>query len=169
MLGELPTLLWAALAPAIRYSSCESQPHLNCVIHHQLLIPFIKTSCCTHNERLMSSRQKWNLHPWFLTKITVIVPGLGKDAEECLWSQIEMCKCAEKKELEEPPLDLNLSWQRLQKISLQFVSWCLAFAAATRFIATRHCPRPEKKSGKVGASGSVEKSPNDWCNQDDRD
>ena len=78
---------------------------------------FIKPSC-THNERL-SCHHQWNLHRWFLEKnirYRIIVPGLGKDAAD--WTQVEMCKCAKKKEFKELLLDVNLSWQCLQKISL---------------------------------------------------
>ena len=67
-----------------------------------------------------------------------------------------MCKCAKKKEFREwPMLDLNLSWQCLQKISLgQFVTGWFAFPAATRFIAT-HCQEREKVRKKWEISGKV--------------
>ena len=48
--------------PAIRYSSCESEPDLNCIIHHQLLMAFIKPSPANNAPRSRHHRAFWMKH-----------------------------------------------------------------------------------------------------------
>ena len=55
--------------PAIRYSSCESEPDLNCIIHHQLLMAFIKPSPANNAPRSRHHRGFWMKH--FLRLCTV--------------------------------------------------------------------------------------------------
>ena len=144
--------------PAIRYSSCESEPDLNCIIHHQLLMAFIKPSPANNAPRSRHHRGFWMKH----------------------FSRL--CTVCEREAVQRRGNVQMRQKERIPRVADAWSEFILTMLAEDLFGANLspagslsqqplasllRIVKREKKSGKSGRS--LEKSHNDWSNLDDRD